>query len=59
MRARAWLRAIGQQSWLGYGAGLAAVGLVSGFIGLVLGRIPIANISMLYLLAVLAFDSLS
>ncbi|HLI28891.1 MAG TPA: ATP-binding protein [Chloroflexota bacterium] len=54
MRARAWLRAIGHQGWLGYGAGLAAVGLVSGLIGLVFGRIPIANISMLYLIAVLA-----
>jgi two-component system sensor histidine kinase KdpD len=40
--------------WLGYGAALGAVALVSVFIGLVLGRVPIANISMLYLLAVLA-----
>jgi two-component system sensor histidine kinase KdpD len=41
-------------SWAGYGAALGAVGLVSVLIGLVLGRMPVANVSMLYLIAVLA-----
>src|SRR5207302_10280373 len=40
--------------WLGYVAALAAVALVSGFIGLVLRQVPLANTSMLYLMAVLA-----
>jgi two-component system sensor histidine kinase KdpD len=40
--------------WLGYVAALGAVALVSGAIGVILGRIHIANISMLYLIAVLA-----
>ncbi|MBI4491854.1 MAG: DUF4118 domain-containing protein [Chloroflexi bacterium] len=40
--------------WIGYAAALAAVGLVSGLIWLILGRTHIANISMLYLGAVLA-----
>src|SRR5437870_7945649 len=40
--------------WLGYVAALAAVALVSGFIGLVLRQVNLANISMLYLMAVLA-----
>ncbi len=39
---------------LGYGGALAAVTLVSLFIGLVLGQVSLANSSMLYLLAVLA-----
>ena len=39
---------------LGYLAAIAAVALVSVVIGAVLGRVRIANISMLYLLAVLA-----
>jgi K+-sensing histidine kinase KdpD len=38
----------------GYGGGLAAVALVSLFIGLVLGQVNLANSSMLYLLAVMA-----
>jgi len=46
MRVRLWL--------IGYVAALAAVTLVSLFIGLVLGQINLANISMLYLLAVMA-----
>src|SRR5262249_37664833 len=45
---------IGWASWAGYAAALGAVALVSVLIGLVLGRAPIANISMLYLIAVLA-----
>ena len=49
---RLW-RAI-RAHWLGYLAALAAVALVSGFIGLVLRQINLANVSMLYLLAVLA-----
>jgi two-component system sensor histidine kinase KdpD len=40
--------------WMGYLAALAAVALVSGFIGLVLREVNLANVSMLYLLAVLA-----
>jgi two-component system sensor histidine kinase KdpD len=40
--------------WLGYGAAVGAVALVSGFIGLVLRQVNLANASMLYLLAVLA-----
>src|SRR5436189_4176044 len=40
--------------WLGYVAALAAVAVVSGFIGLVLRQVNLANVSMLYLLAVLA-----
>jgi two-component system sensor histidine kinase KdpD len=40
--------------WLGYVTALAAVALVSGFIGLVLRQVNLANISMLYLMAVLA-----
>src|SRR6266702_1638868 len=43
-----------QARWLGYVAALAAVALVSGFIGLVLRQVNLANISMLYLMAVLA-----
>jgi two-component system sensor histidine kinase KdpD len=39
---------------LGYAAALGAVTLVSLFIGLVLGQVNLANISMLYLLAVMA-----
>src|SRR5438477_733420 len=40
--------------WMGYVAALAAVAVVSGFIGLVLRQVNLANVSMLYLLAVLA-----
>ncbi len=40
--------------WAGYGAALAAVAVVSVLIGAVLGEVRIANISMLYLIAVLA-----
>jgi len=40
--------------WKGYVAALAAVAVVSGFIGLVLREVNLANVSMLYLLAVLA-----
>ena len=39
---------------IGYGFALGAVALVSGFIGLVLGQVNLANASMLYLLAVMA-----
>jgi two-component system, OmpR family, sensor histidine kinase KdpD len=43
------------QSWfVGYTAALLGVTLVSLFIGLVLGQVNLANISMLYLLAVMA-----
>ncbi|TME29156.1 MAG: DUF4118 domain-containing protein, partial [Chloroflexi bacterium] len=48
-------RASARRSWLmGYAAALAAVTLVSLFIGFVVGRINLANASMLYLFAVLA-----
>jgi two-component system, OmpR family, sensor histidine kinase KdpD len=40
--------------WLGYVAALGTVALVSGFIGLVLRQVSLANVSMLYLMAVLA-----
>ena len=40
--------------YVGYVAALAAVSVVSLFIGLVLGQVNLANTSMLYLLAVLA-----
>ncbi len=43
-----------QESWLGYTAALAAVALVSVVIWVVVGRTHLANISMLYLGAVLA-----
>jgi two-component system sensor histidine kinase KdpD len=54
MPTESGLRGLARQTWCGYAVALGAVALVSLFIGLVLGRIPIANISMLYLLAVLA-----
>src|SRR5262245_31267479 len=41
------------ERWLGYVAGLAAVAFASVLIGLVLGQGRIANISMLYLIAVI------
>ena len=50
---RAWLRML-RERWVGYAGALAAVALVSGLIGVVIGRTNIANISMLYLIAVLA-----
>ncbi len=40
--------------WLGYVAALGAVTLVSVFIGFVAGQVNLANVSMLYLIAVLA-----
>jgi len=40
--------------WVGYAAALAAVALVSGAIGLILAYMSIPNISMVYLIAVLA-----
>ena len=40
--------------WVGYAAALGAVALVSLFIGFVLGQVRLANLSMLYLIAVLA-----
>jgi two-component system sensor histidine kinase KdpD len=53
-RAASWL-GLGEsgQRWLGYVAGLAGVAIASGAIGLVLGRTRIANISMLYLIAIM------
>lgn len=50
--AGAWQRV--RQAWAGYLAALAAVALVSLAIGAILGRVHLANVSLLYLLAVLA-----
>ena len=52
-RVRPWLRLI-RDRWVGYAGALAAVAFVSVVIGVVIGRTNIANISMLYLIAVLA-----
>lgn len=41
-------------AWIGYAAALGVVALVSLLIGFVLGRVNLANSSMLYLIAVLA-----
>ncbi len=43
--------------WLGYGSALVAVAAVSGAIGLVLAFADVANISLLYLVAVLIISS--
>ncbi|MCL4466803.1 MAG: DUF4118 domain-containing protein [Chloroflexi bacterium] len=48
------LHTILEMRWFGYVAGLAAVGLMSVVIGAVLTHINISNISMLYLIVVLA-----
>jgi len=45
---------VGRRRSYGYVAALSAVGLVSLFIGLVQSRVHLANVSMLYLLAVFA-----
>jgi two-component system, OmpR family, sensor histidine kinase KdpD len=42
-----------EAAWLGYVVALAAVAVVSLFIGFVLGKVNLANVSMLYLMAVL------
>src|SRR5262245_3809587 len=47
-------RVLGEGRWPGYLAALAAVVLMTTLIGLVSARVHIANIAMLYLLAVLA-----
>jgi two-component system, OmpR family, sensor histidine kinase KdpD len=54
VQARGFWQAVVQARWFGYATALLAVALVSGLIGLVLGRVSIPNISMLYLVAVLA-----
>ena len=46
-----------RERWLGYGAALVAVAIVSGVIGLVHAFAQIANISILYLIAVLVISS--
>ncbi|MDP2726953.1 MAG: DUF4118 domain-containing protein [Dehalococcoidia bacterium] len=48
------LKDLSKSSLVGYVAGLASVGLVGGLIGLLLSHFPIANLSMLYLIPVLA-----
>ncbi|HEX9015142.1 MAG TPA: ATP-binding protein [Chloroflexota bacterium] len=47
-------RLLPRAAWTGYAASLGLVALVSLIIGVVTGRVTIANISMVYLLAVLA-----
>lgn len=54
MRRRSELHAVLRTRWVGYAFGLAAVGLMSVVIGLVLALMSITNLSMLYLIAVLA-----
>lgn len=54
MRRQGYRWGAGWRRWAGYGIALVAVALVSGLIGVVLGRASIPNISMLYLIAVLA-----
>jgi two-component system sensor histidine kinase KdpD len=46
--------AVGQRALVGYGAAFGSVTAVSLFIGFILWQVNIANISMLYLLAVMA-----
>lgn len=46
-----------RERWLGYGTALAGVALVTGIIGLVHAFAQIANISILYLIAVLVISS--
>ncbi|MBI3966832.1 MAG: DUF4118 domain-containing protein [Chloroflexi bacterium] len=53
-RAMTSLGSAVQAQWPGYLAAFGAVALVSVGIGLLVGQIHVANISMLYLLAVLA-----
>jgi two-component system sensor histidine kinase KdpD len=48
------ITALPRPLWLGYVAGLAAVALATGLIAVVQTRVDLANISMLYLVAVLA-----
>jgi two-component system, OmpR family, sensor histidine kinase KdpD len=45
---------LGRRRYVGYAAAVGAVTLVSLFIGFVLGQVNLANVSMLYLLAVMA-----
>lgn len=54
MRLRNRLQGISQVPLAGYGAGLACVALMSGLIGLLLSYFHIANLSILYLIPVLA-----
>jgi len=54
MNCLLWLRRLIRARWIDYGASLMSVALVTIVIGLVLGRVRIANISMLYLIVVLA-----
>jgi len=52
-KALAWI-SVGRREMLGYAAALGSVTAVSLFIGFILWQVNIANISMLYLLAVMA-----
>ena len=47
------IRPLLRERWSGYAVGLAAVALISGLIGLVLSYQAVANLSMLYLIAVM------
>src|SRR6185436_7399010 len=55
-----WERTVGaaHPAWWGYAAALCSVALVSGAIALIERGVRIANISMLYLIAVLAIATL-
>jgi two-component system, OmpR family, sensor histidine kinase KdpD len=52
--AREWLARVRRQWPVGYLAALAAVAVVSGLVGQLVGHGNLANVSMLYLIAVLA-----
>lgn len=54
MTNRLRLALLHRAAWLGYAAALAGVGVVSGLIALIEARFHLANVSMLYLVAVLA-----
>ncbi len=54
MRTADRWRGVLRLRWIGYLVALVAVALVSGLIGLILAYITIPNVSMLYLIAVLA-----
>ena len=58
MKRRELLAALLRRRWLGYAAALGAVAVVSLLIGAILSHQAIANVSMLYLIAVLAIATL-
>jgi two-component system sensor histidine kinase KdpD len=54
MRVRTQLDNLKHMPWMSYTAGLGAVAIATGFIGLIQTRLDLTNLSMLYLVAVLA-----